>query len=320
MDFMIISAVLFITALVIIELSLYAFRNLQSTQRAKIRKRLKKYTFVENSAGDIIKTRKLSEIGFLNRILLSSNTIRNLDLLVLQANVKYPLGVYVLSALFLGGFSAMILLFLTDSLLLAGLVGIVTLFLPYLYLAALKKKRAKKFQAQLHEGLDLIARALRAGHSFTSSLQLAADEFDDPLGTEFEDTLDEINFGVSVPVALKNLLNRVDCRELKFFVMAVLIQRETGGNLAELIESLAHVLRERFRFEGNVRTLSAEGRLSAVILILLPFCVAFFIFLGNPKYLQPLLEDPVGWIMLGAAGIGMVVGALVMKNMVDIDV
>jgi tight adherence protein B len=138
----------------------------------------------------------------------------------------------VLAGLFLGAFSGMILMFLTDSLLLAGLVGLVTLFLPYLYLTVLKNRRAKKFQAQLHEGLDLIARALRAGHSFTSSLQLAADEFDDPLGTEFEETLDEINFGVSVPVALKNLMNRVDCRELKFFVMSVLIQRETGGNLA----------------------------------------------------------------------------------------
>jgi tight adherence protein B len=320
MDFIIISAVIFILALVIIELSLDAYRNLKSTRRAKLKKRLRKFTFTETITGDIIKNRKLSEIEFLNKLLLSSSTIRELDVLVLQANVKYPLGVYLLSALFLGGFSGMILLIWSNSMLMAGFVGCVVMFLPYLYLVVLKNKRAKKFQAQLHEGLDLIARALRAGHSFNSSLQLAADEFDDPLGTELEETLDEINFGVSVPVALKNLMNRVACRELKFFVMAVLIQRETGGNLAALIESLAHVLRERFRFEGNVRTLSAEGRLSALVLIVLPFAVGLFIFIGNPSYLKPLIENPVGWFMLGSAGVGMVVGALVMRNMVKIEV
>ncbi|HSL60403.1 MAG TPA: type II secretion system F family protein [Desulfotignum sp.] len=320
MDFMIISAVIFFTVLIIIELSLRGFRNLRSTQRAKLKKRLSKFTFTENSAGDIIKTRKLSDIPFLNRLLLSSSIVRNLDQLVLQANVKLPLSVYVLAGLFLGTFSGMIVMFVLDSLIIAGLVGLVGLFLPYPYLTVLKNRRAKKFQAQLHEGLDMIARALRSGHSFTSSLQLAADEFDDPLGTEFEETIDEINFGVSVPVALKNLMNRVACREIKFFVMSVIIQRETGGNLAALIESLAHILRERFRFQGNVRTLSAEGRLSAVILILLPFVIAFFVFFSNPSSLQPLIEEPVGWIMLGAAGVGMVIGAVVMKNMVDIDV
>mgnify|MGYP001099173266 CR=1 FL=1 len=320
MDFIIISAVIFIIALIIIELSLYSFRNLKSTRRAKLKKRLRKYTFTENSAGDIIKNRKLSDIGFLNKLLMSSTTIRNLDLLALQANVKFPLSLYVLAGLFIGAFSAMIVMFLWNSLLIAGLAGVVLMFLPYLYLVRLKNKRARKFQAQLHEGLDLIARALRAGHSFTSSMQLAADEFDDPLGTEFEETLDEINFGVSVPVALKNMLNRVDCRELKFFVMSVIIQRETGGNLAELIESLAHILRERFRFEGNVRTLSAEGRISGLILILLPFAVGLFILIGNPSYLQPLITNPVGWIMLGLAGVGMVTGALVMNKMVKIEV
>ncbi|MFO8109765.1 MAG: type II secretion system F family protein [Thermoplasmata archaeon] len=237
MDFMIISAVIFIISLIIIELSLYSYRNMRSTQRAQLKKRLGKYTFTEDSRGDIVKHRKLSEIKTLNRILLSSTIIRKMDQLVLQANVKYPLGVYVLTAFFLGATSGMITMILTDVLIAAIMVGILFLFLPYLYLVYLKKKRGKKFQAQLHEGLDLIARALRSGHSFTSAMQVAGDEFDDPLGTEFEETIDEINFGVSVPVALKNMMTRMDCRDLNFFVVSVIIQRETGGNLAELIES-----------------------------------------------------------------------------------
>ena len=320
MDFMIISVSIFIMSLIIIEASLYSYRNLRSTQRTQLRKRLEKYTYSENSLGDIVKNRKLSEIKTLNKILQSSTFIRKMDQLVVQANVKLPLGVYVLTALLIGALTGMIILILTDIMLVAILAGIIALFLPYLYLVHLKNKRAKKFQVQLHEGLDLIARALRAGHSFTSAMQVAADEFDDPLGTEFEETLDEIHFGVSVPVALKNMLNRVACRDLKFFVMSAVIQRETGGNLAELMESLAHIVRERFRFQGNVRTLSAEGKLSAIILILLPFFIAFFIFMLNPGYLQPLIEERIGWIMLGAAGIGMVIGAVVMKNMVNIEV
>ena len=320
MDFMIISAVIFIISLTIIELSLYSFRNLRATQRAQLKKRLRKYTYTETASGNIIKNRKLSEIETLNKILLSSKTIRNLDLLVLQANAKHPLSVFVLTALFLGAFSGMILLIVTDNMLWAFLAGGLAMFLPYLYLVFRKNRRSKKFQSQLHEALDLIARALRAGHSFTSSMQVAGEEFGDPLGTEFEETLDEINFGVSVPAALKNLMNRVDCKELKFFVMSVIIQRETGGNLAELIESLAHLVRERFRFAGNVRTLSAEGRLSAVILILLPFVIMFFIFLLNPGYLHPLIREPVGWIMLGTAGVSMIIGTIVMKNMVTIEV
>jgi tight adherence protein B len=320
MDFMIISAIIFIISLVIIELSLYSFRNLRATQRARLRTRLRKYIFTETEAGDIIKNRKLSDIAILNRILNASATLRALDRLVLQANVKYSLGVYVLMAFFLAAFSAVITQIWTNSNLVAWGAGIIAFFLPYLYLVHMKNRRSKKFQVQLHEALDLIARALRAGHSFTSAMHVASDEFDDPIGTEFEETVDEINFGVSVPHALRNLLSRVDCKELRFFVMSVLIQRETGGNLAALIESLAHIVRERFRFEGNVRTLSAEGRLSGVVLIMIPFLVGFFIFTTSPGFIRPLIDEPIGRIMMGIAVVSIIIGSLVIKKMVKIEV
>ncbi len=320
MDFMIISAIIFIMALVIIELSLYSYRNLKATRRAKIKKRLRKYTFKETPGGEIVKNRRLSDIDLLNRVLLSSTTIKNLDQLVLQANVKFPLSVYILTAFFLAAFSGMIALILWNSMVISVICAFFAMMLPYMYLVNLKIRRARRFQSQLHEGLDLIARALRAGHSFTSSMQLASEEFDDPLGTEFEETLDEINFGVSVPDALRNLMNRVDCRELKFFVMSVIIQRETGGNLAALIESLAHIVRERFRFEGNVRILSAEGRLSGVILIMIPILIGLFIYMTTPGFIQPLLEEPIGHIMLATSGVCIILGAIVIKQMVKIDV
>ena len=122
-------------------------------------------------------------------------------------------------------------------------------------------------------------------------MKLAADEFDDPLGPEFDETLGEINYGVSVANALKNLTKRIECPELKYFVVAVILQRETGGNLSELIESLANLIRKNYEFQGKVRTLSAEGRLSAVILVAIPFLFALYLHLSNPKYLGTLILE-----------------------------
>jgi tight adherence protein B len=170
------------------------------------------------------------------------------------------------------------------------------------------------------DALDLVARALKAGHAFSGGITMAAEEFDDPLGTEFSEMVNEINFGVSVPEALKNLTGRVECEEMKYFAMGVILQRETGGNLAELIQTLANLIREKFRFEGKVRVLSAESRLSAVILALLPFLVGGWLWISNPSYLAPLVTEPFGQMLLLLAGILMVVGILIMKRMASIKV
>ena len=320
MDYMIIGIFIFILSIVLIELVLFTYRNLASTQRAKIKKRLQKYTFVENDFGDILKKREYSKIPFLNKIFSSIAVARKLDLLIIQSNTKYPLGFFVLLSAFLAACGLLAGQYFLNNILLAVLIGLVLMFIPYVYLVNLKNKRVIKFQTQLHEGLDLIARALKAGHSFTSAMKLAADEFGDPLGTEFQETLDEINFGVSVPEALKNLTERVDCSEVKYFVIAVIIQRETGGNLAELIESLAHIIRERFKFEGKVRILTAEGKLSAIILVVLPILIGVWLQISNPDFLGPLWTDPIGHMMLAGAGILLVIGMFVMKQMVKIEV
>jgi len=320
MDFMIIGVIIFIVTVAIIEAFLFAYRNLASIQRAKIKKRLKKYTFVENDAGDILKNRAFSAIPFFNRILSALPGVIRIDTLVMHSNTSYPVGFFLLLAAFLGACGVLAGQYFLNNMGLSILIGLVLMVLPYVYLLNLKNKRILKFQAQLHEALDLIARALKAGHSFTGSMKLAADEFADPLGTEFAETIDEINFGVSVPEALKGLSERMDCSEVKYFVIAVIIQRETGGNLAELIESLAHIIRERFKFEGNVKTLTAEGRLSAVILCGMPFVIGAWLQISNPDFLKPLFTDPIGKIMLVGAGVFIVIGMLVMRKMVKIEV
>lgn len=322
MEQFIIGATLFIVLVIVVELLIYGYKNMRSPNRAKIRKRLRKSVYAEdNQAGtDILRKRVLSEIPFLNRLLLKTPGILKLDNLISQANATYPIGFFILLALFLA-----VLGFLVGNTVIKNrLLAVMLMFLcgsfPFLYLLILKQKRTEKFKKQLPEALDLMSRALKAGHAFTNGLKLAADEFNDPLGPEFAEVLDEINFGVSVSNALRNLAKRVECPEIKYFVVGVILQRETGGNLAELMGILAFLIREKFKFQGKVRTLSAEGRLSAFILVALPFGIAGWMWFSNPKYLDPLLTDPIGKIMIIGAAIMMVFGIIVMKKLVAIEV
>ncbi|MGD8801340.1 MAG: type II secretion system F family protein, partial [Desulfobacterales bacterium] len=286
----ILGATIFVISVIVIELLSYAYRNIRSPERANILKRLRKsiYTQDAQAGTDIIKKRVLSEIPFLNRLLTKMPGMLKLDNLISQANAKYPIGFFILFALFLAFLGFLIgTLVIKNQFAALGLFGLGGL-MPFVYLKVLKRKRIGKFKRQLPEALDLMARALKAGHAFTNGMRLAADQFDDPLGSEFAETLDEINFGVSVPDALKNMAKRIDCAEIRYFVVGVILQRETGGNLAELMGILSYLIREKFKFEGKVRTLSAEGRLSAVILIALPFLIAGWLQFSNPKYLSTL--------------------------------
>ncbi len=177
-----------------------------------------------------------------------------------------------------------------------------------------------KFERQLPDAIDLIVRALKAGHAFSGGMKMVADEFADPVGTEFEKTMDEINFGVSTADALKNLIKRVDCPDVKFFVISVIIQMETGGNLAEILEKISYLIRERFKLQGRIRVLSAEGKLSAIVLIAIPFLISFYLMLVNPDYLKPLFTDPIGRFMVVLAIAMMIIGVLLIKKLISFRV
>ena len=173
---------------------------------------------------------------------------------------------------------------------------------------------------QLPDALDLIARSLRAGHALTGGMKIVADEFNDPLGPEFDQTLDEINFGPSVTQALKNLAARVDNPDLSLFVTVVILQRETGGNLAEVMENLADIIRQRFKFRGKVRAISAEGKTTAMVLVAIPCLVAVALVFINPDYIDILLTEPLGKLFLGIAVFMMFLGILVIRRMIRIEV
>jgi len=314
--------IVFIICLIVIELLIYAIKNARSPNRGKIRKRLRKYAYVEEGVGgaDIMRKRVFSEIPFVNNLLFKMPGVQKLDNLIIGANANFPMGFYILFAIFMAAlgsiFGTIVIKNNILTLVFIPLFG----YSPFLYLNFLRQKRKERLQKQLPEALDLISRALKAGHAFVGGIKLVSEEFDDPLGPEFGEMLEEINYGVSTQVALKNLAERVDCNEIKYFVVGVILQRETGGNLAELMDTLAFLIRERFKFDGKVRTLSAEGKLSAVVLVCLPFSIIGYLKLSQPAYMNLLFTDPIGRVLAAVAGIMMIIGIFVMKKMVKIEV
>lgn len=322
MNILVPAAVLFVMLIAVLELSFFAIRTFRHPDRRKIRKRLKELSSAGygNGAGDIMRKRVLSNVPFLHSILLYTPGVQKLDFLLRQADSKMRAGTFIAISLFLGlvGYVAIHLLTNVRFLPFAGAAFV--LLIPLFSLVFKKSKRMKKFERQLPDALELITRALRAGHAFSGGLKLAADEFEDPISTEFEQSIQEINFGISVDDALKNLAGRIDCPDLKYFVVSVILQRETGGNLAEILDSIAYIIRERFKLRGKIRVLSAEARFSAIILAAIPFFIILAIRFTNPDYIKILFSEPLGRVICGMALIMMTLGILVMKKMVNIKV
>jgi len=192
--------------------------------------------------------------------------------------------------------------------------------LPWLWLARRRDHRMRLFEMQIPEALDLMGRAMRAGHAFSTSVKMVADEMKEPLGPEFRLLCDEMNYGVPQTDALQRLAQRVPIPDLSYFVVAVTIQRESGGNLAELLDKIAGVVRGRLVLLGEVRTLSAEGKLSAWILGSLPFATGLLINLLSPKFMELLWTDPTGIRLVGSALLSMTIGVVWMRNIIRIRV
>ena len=324
MNIVIPALLIFVVTVLVIEMFLYSYRLMRHPYRAVILKILRKIpsdTTVEGTLdSNIVRKRVLSDIPALNQLLLRVTAITRLNRLAQQADTRYPVGVFILLAIVLASTGFLAFSYVTENRWLCVIISALLGAAPFLYLLNKKRKRMQKYQSQLPEALDMISRSMKAGHAFTTGMRLAADEFDDPLGTELNYTLDEINFGVSVPDALKNLVRRLDCQDLNFFVVAVILQRETGGNLAEIIEKIAHLIRERFKLLDKIKTLSAEGRLSAIILACIPFVVAGILYFKNPTYIMVLYTDPTGRMLAAVVLFMMILGIYVMKRIVNIKV
>ncbi len=313
---------IFFSVVLLIEGIYSVIRTARNPERKEVKARLKRISSIafEDAPIDIQRKKVLSKIPWFNRLLLSLGWTDRLNLLLRQADVKHPLGVFVLLSIFLAFVGLLGGSRLTSNYLIIIPLTVILGLIPLFYLLLKKKRRMDKFQQQFPDALDLIARALKAGHAFASGLKMVADEMSEPLGTEFDTTFHEINFGVDLADALKNLSNRVDCPDLKLFIISIILQRETGGNLVETLENIAYLIRERFKLQGRIRVLASQGKLSATILVVLPFAVALGFYILNRKYIEVMTTDPAGRFIILLALILMVIGILVMKKMVDIKV
>jgi tight adherence protein B len=198
--------------------------------------------------------------------------------------------------------------------------GAVMFSLPWVWLWNKRRMRLAKFASQLPDALELVARALRAGHSLAAGLHVVGEEMPAPVADEFSRVFEESNLGISVEEAMKGMCERVPNLDLRFFVTSVAIQRQTGGDLAEILDKIGYVIRERFRILGQVKALTGEGRLSGIVLIALPFALFAFMLNTKPDYVESLWTTDLGKKMSGAAIIAQVLGALTIRKIVNIKV
>ena len=226
----------------------------------------------------------------------------------------------VASTVFLASVGFLVPLLLARPLIFSCLGAFLLAIVPWFRLARQRTLRIRAFEKQIPEALDLMSRAMRAGHAFPTAVQMVGEEMADPIGLEFRTLFDETNYGMPQQEALVRLAERVPVADLGYFVVAVLIQRESGGNLAELLDNIASIVRARLKLLGSVRTLSAEGRLSAWILLALPFVTGALINIITPQFMAVLWTDPIGLRLVGAALVSMTLGVIWMRKIIQIRV
>ncbi len=268
----------------------------------------------------LIREELLSDVPTLHRLLLRWRWAGRLRDYITQAGLDIKPGrLIVLSAvLAVGSFVVVQRLYRYPVLpILAAAAGAVA---PIVFVAFKRSRRLRAFEKSFPEAIDLLGRAVRAGHSFTTGLEMIATELPEPVAGEFRAAFDEQNFGLPLRDALLNLAERVPIIDVQFFVTALLVQKETGGNLAEILDNLAHVVRDRFRILGEVRIRTAQGRLTAAILMALPPFMIMALRVLNPDYINLLFTDPWGPYMLGGAALLQILGSLMLWKIVNIEV
>jgi tight adherence protein B len=237
-----------------------------------------------------------------------------------QSGVKTTISAVLFAGIGLAvalGFVVMLLVKAQWGFLFGAIIGFA---LPFMYLRMKRTKRVRAFEEGFPEALDLIARALKAGHAFITGLKMVADEMPEPIGPEFRKTFDEQNFGLPLKDALENLTMRVPGLDVRFFATAVLIQRETGGNLSEILENLAHVVRERFKILRQVRVYTAHGRMTAYVLLALPAVLCIALAFINPDHMNVLFREHMGQMLLMVAVVMQAIGYFWIKQVIKIEV
>jgi tight adherence protein B len=268
----------------------------------------------------LLRDEVLSRIPAFDTFLRRSERVTALQKVLAQGNVDVRAGNFLMLCAVSALLFAIIAAVAGGNLLFAWAGGLLGFFLPYAYASHMRTKRFQKFEEKFPEGIDTLARAVRAGHAFTTALEMIANEVSEPVAGEFRQLYEEQKFGLPVRDALVNLAERVPLVDVKFFVTAVMLQRETGGNLAEILDNLSYVIRERFKILRQVRVHTAQGRLTMVLLMALPPTVVVIMQLLNPGFIRPLFTDPIGHALI-VAGISLqTLGYFFIRRIIRIQV
>ncbi len=274
----------------------------------------------DNIGVGLAREEMLSGIPLLNRLLTQLNFAKKLDRIISQADIQITVG-RLLMFCALAGLMAMLAAFtVLNSIVAIVLLGITASVVPVMHVMWTRTKRINRFMEHLPDALDLMSRSLAVGHAFSESLHQVASEMPDPISTEFRITYEEQKLGLPLKLALENLAQRIPSLDLRLCITAVLIQRETGGNLAEILEKVSFTIRERFKILEEFRTMTTSSRASAWILCALPFAIVFMMVAINPNYMSVLIDDPRGHKIILAAVCMQIMGMLTIRKILAIKI
>lgn len=317
-------AVLTFLVVVVVILGVWVFASGEGAQE-QVRKRMSAVHKAEkrgevNLGLKLVRDEMMSSVPWLHRLMLQWSWSSKLQDYVVQSGlaVKPAKLILISGVLALGSYLAAS--YFLRHIYFALPIAIVAATIPFLVVVFTRRRRMRKFEEHFPEALDLLGRAVRAGHAFTTGLEMIAKECPEPLAGEFRTTFEEQNFGLPLRDALLNLTERVPIIDVRFFVTALLIQKETGGNLAEILDGLARVIRDRFRIYREVQVRTAQGRLTAGILIALPIMMALVLSVLNPQYIGILFTDPKGPLVLAVAAILQVIGSAILWKIIHFEV
>jgi tight adherence protein B len=321
---MIISFLVFLFALFLV-LGAYLLATQSSdAKRKKLQKRLSDALMhsAHNEDAEVVLARNemMSEIPWLNRALIELSAALQLKRMLDQADLHITPSRLIMFSVMAGVLAALATSVVSDLIPIWFVAGIAAASLPFVHVWWKRKKRFDAFLEHLPDTLDLMSRGLQAGHALAETLHMVSTEMPEPIATEFRKTYEEQNLGLSLKLALENLTQRIPLLDLRMCVTAVLIQRETGGNLAEILEKVAYTIRERFRIMGDLKTLTTSSRMSAWLLCALPIFVALAVTVMNPEYMSVLWKDPRGHYLIAAAMFLQVTGMLIVRKILQIRI
>jgi tight adherence protein B len=314
----------FLAAMSLIIVMFFVPMAVQNSPQARIKRRLTTvgragYT----SRADVqklLKSSLYSEVPWVNALLSRLPIAKHFDLLLERANVDMTLGLFILCSAVASGIGIFLFLIVGQPFLLALVMGLIALLCPYFYLKYITWRRVRRFLEQMPDGLDMMSQSLQAGLGLTQAMVFVAREMPDPLGTEFSVFIEEVNLGLPLADALKRMEERMALPEVRLFNTALLVQREVGGSLAELLNKLSDIIRDRFRIERLIKSLTGQNRMSAWTVCSVPPFLGVFMFIREPQMMNDMLSDPMGRAMLAAALVLEIVGIIVFRKLIKVHI